>query len=78
VLPVGVADVYKPADAIATAARYLCDHGAQRDLQAAIFAYTRATWYVQEVLAQAHREGALTSQHRRAHDAAAPPRAQRG
>jgi hypothetical protein len=53
--PDGRADVYDPEDAIFTAARYLCANGAQRDLEQAIFAYNRAGWYVQRVLAQAQR-----------------------
>ncbi|MGH3436719.1 MAG: NlpC/P60 family protein [Sciscionella sp.] len=46
---------YNPHDAIYAAAFYLCDSGARdgRDLRAAIYTYNRATWYVEEVLAQA-------------------------
>jgi hypothetical protein len=53
--PDGAAIVYNPADAIFTAARYLCANGAQKNLQGAILAYNRANWYVQKVLAQAQR-----------------------
>jgi peptidoglycan DL-endopeptidase CwlO len=45
--------VYDPADAIAGAAKYLIEHGAQNDISAAIFAYNHASWYVQEVLSWA-------------------------
>jgi cell wall-associated NlpC family hydrolase len=47
--------LYDPHDAIYAAAFYLCDNGAARDLRAAIFAYNHANWYVDEVLAQAHK-----------------------
>jgi len=56
--PDGVADVYNPADAIFTAARYLCMNNAQRDLEQALLAYNHAGWYVQDVLAQAQRYSA--------------------
>jgi peptidoglycan DL-endopeptidase CwlO len=49
----GVANVYDPADAIAGAAKYLVEHGAQQNLPAAIFAYNHADWYVEEVLSWA-------------------------
>jgi cell wall-associated NlpC family hydrolase len=49
----GFANVYDPADAIAGAAKYLVEHGAQQNLPAAIFAYNHADWYVQEVLSWA-------------------------
>jgi cell wall-associated NlpC family hydrolase len=42
--------VYDPADAIAGAAKYLVQHGAQQNIPSAIFAYNHADWYVQEVL----------------------------
>lgn len=41
---------YDPADAIASAAKYLIAHGVQNDPQGAIFAYNHADWYVQDVL----------------------------
>jgi cell wall-associated NlpC family hydrolase len=49
----GGADVYSPADAVFTAANYLCRNGAAqgRDLAAAIFAYNHDDWYVTKVLA---------------------------
>jgi cell wall-associated NlpC family hydrolase len=53
--------VYDPHDAIYAAAFYLCDNGAGRDLRAAIFAYNHANWYVDEVLAQAHKYCETTS-----------------
>jgi len=49
----GVASVYDPADAIAGAAKYLVEHGAQQNIPAAIFAYNHADWYVEEVLSWA-------------------------
>ncbi len=49
----GVANVYDPADAIAGAAKYLVEHGAQQNIPAAIFAYNHANWYVEEVLSWA-------------------------
>jgi hypothetical protein len=56
--PDGVADVYNPADAIFTAARYLCANGAPQRLDQAILAYNHAGWYVDKVLAQAQRYAA--------------------
>jgi cell wall-associated NlpC family hydrolase len=49
----GGADVYSPADAVFTAANYLCRNGAAqgRDVAGAIFAYNHANWYVSKVLA---------------------------
>ena len=49
----GGASVYSPADAIFTAANYLCQNGAGqgRDVAGAIFAYNHADWYVTKVLA---------------------------
>jgi hypothetical protein len=49
----GLADVYNPADAIFTAANYLCRNGAEqgRDVAGAIFAYNHADWYVAKVQA---------------------------
>jgi cell wall-associated NlpC family hydrolase len=49
----GVSDVYNPADAIFTAANYLCRNGGGRggDLPRAVFAYNHANWYVTKVLA---------------------------
>jgi peptidoglycan DL-endopeptidase CwlO len=49
----GTASVYDPADAIAGAAKYLVEHGAQQNIPAAIFAYNHADWYVEEVLSWA-------------------------
>jgi cell wall-associated NlpC family hydrolase len=49
----GFANVYDPADAIAGAAKYLVEHGAQQNIPAAIFAYNHANWYVEEVLSWA-------------------------
>jgi hypothetical protein len=49
----GVANIQDPADAIYSAARYLCAWGAGlggQSLYAAIFAYNHADWYVREVL----------------------------
>jgi hypothetical protein len=49
----GGADVYNPADAVFTAAHYLCRNGAAqgRDVAKAVFAYNHADWYVTKVLA---------------------------
>ncbi|GAA2535777.1 NlpC/P60 family protein [Pseudonocardia sp. RS010] len=45
---------YDPHDAVHAAAHYLCDSGASTgDLNAALFAYNRAGWYVRKVLDQA-------------------------
>jgi len=49
----GVANIQDPADAIYSAARYLCAWGAGlggQSLYAAIFAYNHADWYVRRVL----------------------------
>jgi cell wall-associated NlpC family hydrolase len=57
-----IADVYDPADAIFTAAKYLCRNGAAegRDITGAVFAYNHADWYVTKVLgiAQSYAEAA--------------------
>jgi hypothetical protein len=49
----GIANVYDPADAIFSAAGYLCANGGGQggDLTRAIFAYNHADWYVSGVLA---------------------------
>ncbi|GAB3599199.1 hypothetical protein GCM10027446_30780 [Angustibacter peucedani] len=48
----GRLDAFSPADAIFTAARYLCSGGAgsSSGVQAALFRYNRAQWYVDLVL----------------------------
>jgi membrane-bound lytic murein transglycosylase B len=49
----GVANILDPADAIYSAARYLCLNGAGlggQSLYAAIYAYNHADWYVQRVI----------------------------
>jgi membrane-bound lytic murein transglycosylase B len=48
----GVTDIWNPADAIYTAARYLCANGAgsPTKLYTAIWHYNHADWYVQMVL----------------------------
>lgn len=54
----GTADIMDPADAIYTAARYLCANGAGRDGQAlanAVFNYNHAQWYVDLVLGLAQK-----------------------
>jgi hypothetical protein len=53
----GRRSVYDPADATATAARYLCAHGAARPggLRRALFAYNHSAAYVRQVLAIARR-----------------------
>ena len=53
----GVADIHDPADAIYSAARYLCLWGAGRGGQAlydAIWAYNHADWYVRLVIQYAN------------------------
>ena len=49
----GISSVYNPADAIFTAASYLCRNGGGKggDLSRAVFAYNHADWYVTKVLA---------------------------
>jgi hypothetical protein len=49
----GSLDIYAPADAIATAARYVQASGAPDDWRRAVFAYNRADWYVAQVFEQA-------------------------
>jgi len=49
----GRKDIYSPADAISTAARFLQASGAPGDWRAALFSYNHAGWYVAEVLRQA-------------------------
>jgi membrane-bound lytic murein transglycosylase B len=48
----GVTDIWNPADAVYSAANYLCANGAGRPtgLSGAIFRYNHADWYVQMVL----------------------------
>jgi hypothetical protein len=59
----GRMSVYEPADAIATAARYLKASGAPADYHAALFAYNHAEWYVAQVLAKANEyRGAATGE----------------
>jgi hypothetical protein len=59
----GDRDVYDPADAIAGMANYLRASGAPGDWRRALFAYNRASWYVEKVLRQAaqYRASALAS-----------------
>jgi cell wall-associated NlpC family hydrolase len=51
---------YDYRDAIPAMARYLCAHGGARDLRRALYAYNRAEWYVNDVLAIAVRYGHLS------------------
>lgn len=55
----GLADVYRPADAVFGAARYLCSSGAGQParLRDAIWAYNNADWYVNQVIDLAIRYG---------------------
>ena len=49
----GITDIRDPADAIYTAAAYLCANHAGRDadrLRGAIYRYNHANWYVELVL----------------------------
>jgi hypothetical protein len=59
----GGADVYSPADAVFTAANYLCRNGGGRggDLARAVFAYNHADWYVTKVLAIASNYAATAA-----------------
>jgi cell wall-associated NlpC family hydrolase len=58
----GTSNVYNPADAIFTAATYLCQNGGGKggDLSRAVFAYNHADWYVTKVLAIASTYEAAT------------------
>ncbi len=49
----GVPNPFSPSDAIFTAAKYLAASGAPKHLRQAIYSYNHATWYVNEVMAQA-------------------------
>jgi len=51
----GRSSVYDPGDAIPAAARYLCDAGAPRRLDAALYAYNPSLAYVARVKAIARR-----------------------
>jgi hypothetical protein len=51
----GRRSAYDPGDAIPAAARYLCDHGAPRRLDRAIYAYNHSWSYVAKVKAIAAR-----------------------
>jgi hypothetical protein len=49
----GTADIMNPFDAVPSAARYLCRHGAtngDQGLYDAVFAYNHADWYVRKIL----------------------------
>ena len=58
----GISNVYNPADAIFTAASYLCRNGGGKggDLSRAVFAYNHADWYVTKVLTIASTYEAAT------------------
>jgi cell wall-associated NlpC family hydrolase len=51
----GVGNPYDYRDALPAMARYLCANGGAHDLRRALFAYNRADWYVDLVLATAAR-----------------------
>jgi len=53
----GRATPMSSADAIFSSARYLRASGAPRSYRRALFAYNRAQWYVNDVLARARRYG---------------------
>jgi membrane-bound lytic murein transglycosylase B len=59
----GVASPWSPADAVFTAARYLCVNGggSPATVRQALFAYNRAQWYVDLVLAVQAQIGAASS-----------------
>lgn len=46
----GVADPWNVEDAAHAAARYLKEHGGQKDLKKALWHYNHADWYVEDVL----------------------------
>jgi cell wall-associated NlpC family hydrolase len=48
----GRTDIYDPADAIPTAAAYLCASAAASDVRKALFVHNHAGWYVDRVLAE--------------------------
>ena len=52
-----IATPLSSADAIFSSARYLRASGAPRSYRRALFAYNRAHWYVEDVLARARRYG---------------------
>lgn len=54
----GQKSITNPADAIPAAAKYLKAEGAPKDVKKALFAYNRADWYVNDVLAFAGAYGA--------------------
>ena len=58
----GVKDILNPADAVPAAANYLKASGAPADWRKALFAYNRATWYVNDVLWYARHYGAQACQ----------------
>jgi hypothetical protein len=53
----GRGSVYDPADAIPSAAHYLCAMGAERNLRRSLYRYNNSTPYVNGVLALAGRYG---------------------
>jgi len=57
----GRKDPYNPVDAIFAAARYLKAAGGDTNLQAAIFSYNHAQWYVDSVMQRAASLAALPS-----------------
>lgn len=57
----GRTDIGDPADAIYSAAAYLCATGAATDVRRALFAYNHAWWYVDRVLAKAAAYGTATT-----------------
>jgi len=67
----GDREIDDPADAVFSAARYLCASGAASDLPGAVFAYNRAQWYVELVLRLSR--GYATGAAARAATAAAAP-----
>ncbi len=53
----GMDGIWDAESALYAAALYLCDNGAPGDLRRALFAYNRADWYVDEILALATAYG---------------------
>lgn len=76
----GIASPYDPADAIPTAAAYLCQalHDHHGDLRAAVLAYNHAGWYADRVLTLAATYGTPTAPSQAAQTAIDFARAQLG
>ena len=49
----GIASPWSIADSVASAAKYLANHGFKKDVRKAIWHYNHADWYVEKVIGQA-------------------------